>query len=360
MAFLRELAADNTREFWAAHRRRHGDVLGPARALAAALEPEFGPVRVFRPTVNRRFRPDAPPYRTDTGGAAASAGGCVLAVVLSAADLRVAAGHWLFDPGQLRRYRAAVDGEPGGRLAQLLARLDGLTLDRERRLVGAPRGFRTGHPRIDLLRQRGLQVGAAWPVGEWIGSREPLHRVRAAWRAAAPVVAWLDAHVGAGEPALTGTGRDLPQPRQGLPQPPHPGRAEVRGPLGLHLRHGGRGQRDHRPPALGDPDQPGARVGRIGHPFHVAGAFQLVHEEPGRLLGDLRLLGELGEPAAVRPDPLEHAGLRRGHVVVPGGGQRGEHPRLHRPVRDVEQEAGVELLRRRSGHPLLLVDGQSL
>jgi Conserved hypothetical protein (DUF2461) len=196
-AFLTEIAADNTREFWEAHRHRHdAAVHGPMRALAAELEPEFGPVRIFRPAVNRRFRPDAPPYRTDTGGVATSAGGATFSLVLSGAALSVAGGHRTFDGGQARRYRAAVDGPAGEGLDGLLASLDGLTPDVGRLLVAAPRGFRADHPRIALLRRRGLQVMAAWPVGEWIRTREPLDRVRGAWRAAAPVVTWLDEHVG--------------------------------------------------------------------------------------------------------------------------------------------------------------------
>jgi hypothetical protein len=69
-----------------------------------------------------------------------------------------------------------------------------------RLLLGTPRGFRGDHPRIGLLRHRGLQVTASWPAGEWLGTREPLERVRTAWRAAAPVLAWLDAHVGPADP----------------------------------------------------------------------------------------------------------------------------------------------------------------
>lgn len=59
---------DNTREFFHAHRDRYErEVRAPMRALAAALESEFGPLRVLRPYRNRRFRPDAPPYRCDAG-----------------------------------------------------------------------------------------------------------------------------------------------------------------------------------------------------------------------------------------------------------------------------------------------------
>ncbi len=197
-AFLADVEADNTREFWTAHGQRHATAVhAPMRALAAELEVEFGPVRVLRPYRNRRFRPDIPPYRTDTGGVARGPGGAVLAVVLSATALSTTAGHWSFDRGQLGRYRAAVDGTAGPELARLL---DGRTVGPARLLLGAPRGFRGDHPRIGLLRHRGLQVTASWPAGEWLGTREPLERVRAAWRSAAPVLAWLDAHVGPADP----------------------------------------------------------------------------------------------------------------------------------------------------------------
>ncbi|HET6259862.1 MAG TPA: DUF2461 family protein [Pseudonocardia sp.] len=198
--FLAEIAADNTREFWAEHRHRHAtSVHSPMRALAAELEPEFGPVRVLRPFVNLRFRPDASPYRTDAGGVATTAGGCPLAVVVSAAGLSVSAGHRSFDAGQLRRYRAALDTPAGAELAQLLAELDGYAVEPGRPLTGIPRGFRADHPRIALLRRRGVQLVRSRPAGEWLATREPLDWVRVAWRAAGPVVAWLDLHVGAAE-----------------------------------------------------------------------------------------------------------------------------------------------------------------
>ena len=198
-AFLAEIAATNTAEFWAANRQRHADAVdAPTHALAVALQAEFGPPRVFRPYVNRRFRPGADPYRTDAGLAVATGGGAVLSAVLSAAALTVAAGHWEFDAGQLRRYRTAVDGEPGAELERVLTGLEaGLAVVPGHVLTGSPRGIRPDHPRIGLLRHRGLQVGAVWPAGPWLRTPEPLDRVRAAWRAARPLVTWLDAHVGA-------------------------------------------------------------------------------------------------------------------------------------------------------------------
>jgi uncharacterized protein (DUF2461 family) len=197
-ALLARIAAENTRELWVACREQHErELRAPMRAMAAALEPEFGPVRVFRAHANRRFRPDAPPLRTDTGGVATTAGGCVLAVVLTATALAVTAGHWSFDGGQLRRFRAAVDAD--GQLAAVLAGLPGWTLDGTRALTGTPLGYPADHARIALLRRRGLQAGLRWELGPWLQTDEPLRRVRDGWRAAAPLTGWLDTHVGPAE-----------------------------------------------------------------------------------------------------------------------------------------------------------------
>lgn len=216
-AFLTEIAADNTAEFWAAHRDRYAEsVLPPLRALAAELAAEFGPLRIFRPYRDRRFRPDADPYRVDAGVIGANPAGTVRAMLLSGTGLAVEVGRFAFDGPALQAYRTAVaegcaaelcgivrgggSTEPGDAGVALAALLDelagghGLALDATRRLTGVPRGVSRAHPRIELLRLRGLLVRRVWPAGEWVGTREPLHRVQAAWRAAEPLVRWLDQH----------------------------------------------------------------------------------------------------------------------------------------------------------------------
>lgn len=202
-SFLAAIAADNTPEFWAAHRHRHAaSVLPPLQALAAALHQEFGVMRIFRPYRNRRFRPDVPPYRSDAGGSLTSEGGAEFSVLLSASALSVRVGHYLFDRLQLRRYRAAVLDEPGDRLVTVLAELDaaGLALGDVPTLVGRPRGCPADHVRLSLLRLRALHVGRSWPAGEWLGTPEPLARVAGAWRMARPLAEWLDEHVGPSAP----------------------------------------------------------------------------------------------------------------------------------------------------------------
>jgi hypothetical protein len=246
LSVLAEIAADNRADLWPELRDRHAAaVRGPTVALGADLAAEFGPVRVLRPHVSRRFRPDAPPLRTDTGGVAASATGGTLAFLLSPAHLTVTAGQWRFDRAQLLRYRAAVAGEEapgvaatdlaesadasqsprtlrsvsavceerdaGAELAEVLGRLaeDGMVLDPDGELRGTPRGWRASHPRIALARRRGLQVVCRWEVGPWISTAEPLERVRATWRAAGPLMEWLDTHVGAAEADRPPAAREL-------------------------------------------------------------------------------------------------------------------------------------------------------
>jgi uncharacterized protein (DUF2461 family) len=197
--FLAELADDNSREFWTANTHRYrAALLEPTRALAAALAEEFGLPRVFRPHVDRRFRPNADPYRTDTGATVAGPGGTPHALVLSVRGLAVQVGYQIFDAGQLRRYRMAVDGAPGRDLEATLVALrrDELVPDGVPALVGRPRGCPPDHPRLHLLRLRGLYVDRSWAAGDWLQTDDALERVRWAWRTARPLADWLATHVG--------------------------------------------------------------------------------------------------------------------------------------------------------------------
>ena len=197
--YLAELAESNNREFWTANTHRyHTALLEPTRALAAALAEEFGLPRVFRPHVDRRFRPNADPYRTDTGATVVGPGGTPYALVLSASGLAVQVGYQVFVAEQLRRYRAAVDDAPGADLEAILAALrrDELVPDGVPALVGRPRGCPPDHPRLHLLRLRGMHVDRCWPAGGWLQTDGALERVRSAWRAARPLADWLATHVG--------------------------------------------------------------------------------------------------------------------------------------------------------------------
>jgi hypothetical protein len=60
----------------------------------------------------------------------------------------------------------------------------------------APRGYPRDHPRIELLRRRALIAGRRLAGAGGIGRDAALEHVAGSWRAAAPLNAWLDEHVG--------------------------------------------------------------------------------------------------------------------------------------------------------------------
>jgi hypothetical protein len=59
----------------------------------------------------------------------------------------------------------------------------------------APRGYPRDHPRVDLLRFKGLVAWKQWPVEPWLGTAEAKDRVVGLFRASQPLNEWLAAHV---------------------------------------------------------------------------------------------------------------------------------------------------------------------
>ncbi|XVQ13091.1 DUF2461 domain-containing protein [Spirillospora sp. CA-255316] len=194
-AFYEGLLADNTKAYWTAHKdayERH--VREPLAELCAELEDEFGPAKLFRPYRDVRFSADKTPYKTHQG--AHARGG--LYVQIDADGLMVAGGLFAPEPDQLRRYRAAVDADSTGKELEGLVealRASGMEITGDR-LKTRPRGTRADHPRLDLLRHRSLYAREGWPADPWMGTPEPVERVRASWRRLLPLVRWGEEHVG--------------------------------------------------------------------------------------------------------------------------------------------------------------------
>lgn len=161
--------------------------------LLAELEPEFGAGRIFRPFRDVRFSADKTPYKTNI--AAELPGGYVS---MSADELFCGGGLYMPAPDALARYRAAVlDDTWGEELAGIVARLraQGYDVTAHEVLKTAPKGVDKDHPRIELLRHKGLVMTRTWPVGAWLGTRKAKDRVVAVLTDAKPLYAWLDAHV---------------------------------------------------------------------------------------------------------------------------------------------------------------------
>ena len=63
-------------------------------------------------------------------------------------------------------------------------------------LKSAPRGYPVDHPRIDLLRFKGLTAWRQWPVEPWLGTSAAKDRVISFFRTTQPLCSWLSDHVG--------------------------------------------------------------------------------------------------------------------------------------------------------------------
>ena len=199
------LASDNSRAYWTATRDIwQRDVRDPLEALLAEIAEEVGGrVKLFRPYRDQRFARGGGPLKANAGGLVlggpASAASRYLSV--SSEGFYVGTGFYRFERDQLARYRAAAASEAGDALEGALeaARRGGLEIGGEV-LRGAPQGVARDHPRLDLLRRKGVYLGASLPPGDALETRAPLELARRVWAEAADVVAWLDAHVGASEP----------------------------------------------------------------------------------------------------------------------------------------------------------------
>jgi uncharacterized protein (TIGR02453 family) len=197
--FYDGLEADNSKTYWQAHKQVYDEqVLAPMQELLAELTDEFGEAKVFRPNRDIRFSTDKTPYKTQIGATLAGHG----YVQLSAHGLAVASGIYVFASDQLVRYRRAVALDlPGEALAKVVddARAAGLTITAASTLTTAPRGYPKDHPRIELLRMKGLVTWKQWPVEPWLATAAAKDKVVGVLRASVPLAQWLDTHVGASE-----------------------------------------------------------------------------------------------------------------------------------------------------------------
>ncbi len=199
--FYDELAADNSKAWWTAHKQTYDSVVRePMTALAAELEEEFGAAHLFRPYRDVRFAKDKTPYKDHQGLFVGVEDAIGYYVQVSAAGLMVAGGWYSPQGRQIERFRGVVDGPAGGELERTLQglRRSPYTVDGNL-LKTHPRGWPSDHPRIDLLRMRNLTLSRTHAPAAWMGTRSALTRVRKDWRAMRPVVEWLADHVGPGE-----------------------------------------------------------------------------------------------------------------------------------------------------------------
>jgi uncharacterized protein (TIGR02453 family) len=199
VAFYEGLRADNSRTYWQANKAVYERaVRSPLLALLDDLA-DYGPFQVFRPYRDVRFSKDKTPYKENIGAYGESEGGAGYYVAFSDTGMYMGSGYYQMASDQLERFRAAIDAEAtGSHVEALVAALErkGLRAGAIDELKTAPRGYAKDHPRIALLRRKGLMAGREYPLAKWMHTKAAATRVRDTWAAAADLNGWLDAHVG--------------------------------------------------------------------------------------------------------------------------------------------------------------------
>jgi uncharacterized protein (TIGR02453 family) len=194
LEFYEGLEADNSKSYWASHKAVYDDkVRRPMEELAGELADEFGEPKIFRPYRDVRFSHDKTPYKIHV---AAVFGGTSY-VQLSADGLAAGAGMWHFSPDGLARYRKAIANDlTGPELVKITESLetDGVEIRGYGSLKSAPRGYSADHPRIGLLRHKGLAAFRDWPPEPWLHTAEAAGHITDFLRATAVLRDWLTAH----------------------------------------------------------------------------------------------------------------------------------------------------------------------
>jgi uncharacterized protein (TIGR02453 family) len=195
LAFYEGLEADNSKAYWLDHKDVYErDVKAPMDALLTELTAEFGATKLFRPYRDTRFSRDKSPYKTAIAATIGSG-----YVQLSADGLFAGGGMYHMMPDQLARFRQAIDADMSGRsLEKVVATVTkaGLDVHAPEELKTAPRGYAKDHPRIEMLRMKGLVAARSWEPGSWLATAAAKKRVLEALRATRPLLAWLEANVG--------------------------------------------------------------------------------------------------------------------------------------------------------------------
>ena len=195
LEFFEGLEADNSKAYW----QRNKDVYetlvrAPMEELLGELAPEFGDGRIFRPYRDVRFSRDKSPYKTNIAAMIGEG-----YVQLSAQGLGAGCGMWEMAPDQLERYRARVaDDASGEELTRLVAdaKAAGIEIMGHGMLKTAPRGYPRDHPRVELLRYKGITTWREWPAGAWLGTRRARDKVVGFLRLSRPLDGWLRTNVG--------------------------------------------------------------------------------------------------------------------------------------------------------------------
>lgn len=196
--FYEDLENDNSKAFWQAHKHVYDEsVKAPLEALAEVLGKDFGPAKLFRPYRDVRFSKDKTPYKTHQGLWFSESS---MYLHVSAAGLFVAGGYWDTSPAQVDRFRRGVaDDVAGPALARAITGVTGKGFAiGGHQLTRVPSGYEKDHPRADLLRHKTMTASREFGSPAWLSTARAKAEIVKASKHIAPLVTWLDTHVGRG------------------------------------------------------------------------------------------------------------------------------------------------------------------
>ncbi|MBI4519696.1 MAG: DUF2461 domain-containing protein [Gemmatimonadetes bacterium] len=193
--FFAQLTLNNQRDWFHAHKEVYERACRePMEQLVAELGANPATTKISRVNRDVRFSRDKSPYRTYI---AAGVGGNYIS--LSPAGVYVGAGLYKPEPPALERFRSAIDRDASGQLLQKIVTSllrKGYQVDTHERVLSAPRGYSADHPRIALLRMKGIFAGKTFAPEPWLSTRRALQRVRRVVNDTRPLADWLRVHVG--------------------------------------------------------------------------------------------------------------------------------------------------------------------
>ncbi len=208
ISWFQGLAMAQNREWFHEHRDAYEQLwLTPMKSLIHELTAplakihgrKLGPPKFFRLNRDVRFSKDKSPYKTNTsalvpfeGLGGPMEGPAALYLHLGLEEV-VAFGFYALEPDALKRLRARILDEKTGPALQKLvdiATRQGLSLDGMEQLKRAPTGVDPAHPRIALLKFKGLALSRSDIPKKVRFSADLKPWILEQAEAAAPVIKW--------------------------------------------------------------------------------------------------------------------------------------------------------------------------
>lgn len=208
LSFLDELGWNNNRAWFDQHRARYEAARGAFERLideliarlrvSDQLEGLSAKDCIFRLNRDVRFSKDKSPYKTNLGAVIAPGGkkSSRLGYYIHLAPrdgTMIAGGLHMPEPGQLARFRQAIDRDAGG-LKKIISSKSFVahfgTIQGER-LVTAPQGYSRTHPEIGLLQLKQVTAAHHFTDGE-VSSSDFAAQVVEACHAMKPFLTYLD------------------------------------------------------------------------------------------------------------------------------------------------------------------------